>query len=113
MRSGLRGRVYRGRMQHPHKDDGGRSDDGGSPRLTLVTKSDCHLCSDARTVVARVAGELGLGWEEESIDADPGLASRFAEEVPVVLVDGVQRDFWTIDPVRLRRILVGAMGPGR
>ncbi|MGO4383123.1 glutaredoxin family protein [Specibacter sp. RAF43] len=80
------------------------------PGLDLVTKSDCHLCADARAVVAGVAEELGLPWRELSIDDDEALRARYGEEIPVVLVDGVQRDFWHIDPVRLRTILVRAMG---
>ncbi|WP_051389243.1 glutaredoxin family protein [Arthrobacter sp. 35W] len=80
------------------------------PELTLVTKSSCHLCHDAREVVSAVAGELGIPFTEASIDDDAGLAERFAEEIPVVLVDGVQRDFWRIDPVRLRAVLQQAMG---
>ena len=35
------------------------------------------------------------------MDDDAGLRERYAEEIPVVLVDGVQRDFWKIDEVRL------------
>lgn len=80
------------------------------PRLELVTKSSCHLCEDAHTVVETVAAELGLSWSEVSIDNDDELTARYGEEIPVVLVDGVQRDFWHIDPVRLRTILAKAMG---
>ncbi|WP_427015515.1 glutaredoxin family protein [Pseudarthrobacter sp. P1] len=83
------------------------------PVLTLVSKASCHLCHAAREVVAGVTGELGLPWTEVSIDDDAALAERFAEEIPVVLVDGVQRDFWKIDPVRLRTVLRAAMAaPG-
>jgi len=59
----------------------------------------------AGAVVARVAGELGIGWREQSIEGDPDLTARFAEEIPVVMIDGVQRDFWHIDEGRLRRLL--------
>ena len=82
----------------------------GTPDLALVTKSGCHLCADARDVVAAVAVELKLPWRELSIDNDPELARRYGEEIPVVLVDGVQRDFWHIDPARLRKVLGRAMG---
>lgn len=79
-----------------------------SPEIILVTKSQCHLCEAARDVVGRVASDAGLGWQERSIDDDPALRDRFAEEVPVVLVDGVQRDFWRIDESRLRRTVAAA-----
>jgi hypothetical protein len=75
--------------------------------MTLLTRPECHLCDDARAVVARVADELGLDWDEKTIAGDPELAARFGEEVPVLMVDGVQRDFWRIDEQRLRRLLAG------
>jgi glutaredoxin len=73
--------------------------------LVLLTKPECHLCDEARRTVAAVAGELGVPWVEKSILEDPALEARFAEEIPVVMIDGVQRDFWHIDPARLRRLL--------
>lgn len=75
------------------------------PLLELLTKGGCHLCDDARVVVAEVADNLGLPWHEVDIDDDENLTTRYGEEIPVVLVDGIQRDFWQIDPLRLRSIL--------
>ncbi|MFI7482162.1 glutaredoxin family protein [Kocuria sp. M1R5S2] len=75
------------------------------PAVTLLTRPGCHLCEDARTSVSRVTGALGLEWSEVDIETDPELVRRHAEEVPVVLVDGVPRDFWRIDERRLTRLL--------
>ncbi|MET1156635.1 glutaredoxin family protein [Arthrobacter sp.] len=79
--------------------------EGRSHELVLLTKPGCHLCQAARETVESVAGELGVSWEEKNILDDPELQRRFAEEIPVVMIDGVQRDFWHIDPERLRRLL--------
>ena len=76
-------------------------------RVTLVTRPGCHLCEAAREVVARVCADLGETWEELDMDADPALAARYAEEIPVTLVDGHQHDFWRVDETRLRRALGG------
>lgn len=76
-----------------------------SPAVQLLTRAGCHLCGDARAVVAQVSGSLGLAWQEVDIAQDPALTARYGEEIPVVLVDGVPRDFWHIDPERLHRIL--------
>lgn len=81
-----------------------------APDVVLITKADCHLCTDARAAVGRVTAALGLGWSEQSIDGDAELRDRYAEEIPVLLVDGVQRDFWRIDEVRLARTLRRALG---
>ncbi|RKW71344.1 glutaredoxin family protein [Galactobacter caseinivorans] len=78
---------------------------GSAPRVQLLTKHGCHLCADARLVVAQVTQRLGLSWEDVDTDAAPELAERYAEEIPVLMIDGVQRDFWRIDPARLERLL--------
>ncbi|MBG0738138.1 glutaredoxin family protein [Paeniglutamicibacter antarcticus] len=98
-------------MHTPERAGRSSGPSAAQPELVLVTRTGCHLCADARAVVAAVAAELGLTWQERSLDDDAALAGRFAEEVPVVLVNGVQRDFWTIDPRRLRRTLLAIMEP--
>jgi glutaredoxin len=78
-----------------------------SARVTLYSKPGCHLCDDARAVVARVCAELGESFEEVDIDSDGDLADRFGDEVPVTFVDGRQHDFWRVDEARLRAALGG------
>lgn len=73
--------------------------------VTLVGKPGCHLCDDARPIVAGVCAEAGVDWEEVSILDDPVLADRFAEQIPVVLIDGEVHDFWRVDARRLREAL--------
>jgi glutaredoxin len=80
-----------------------------NPDVVLLTKADCHLCAAARDAVGRVTGALGLEWTERSVDSDDALRDQYAEEIPVVLVDGIQRDFWKIDEARLDRVLRQAM----
>ena len=58
-------------------------------------------------MVERVTASLGLGWTERSVVDAPDLMERFAEELPVLLINGVQRDFWVIDESRLRRLIGG------
>jgi Glutaredoxin-like domain (DUF836) len=76
-----------------------------APRVVLLGKPGCHLCDDARVVVARVCEELGVGWRELSILDDPDLEAQFWEQIPVTLVDGRQHDFWRVDEARLRAAL--------
>lgn len=56
-------------------------------------------------MVAAVCAELGEEFEHLSILDDPLLAGRYAEEIPVVLVDGRQWSFFRVDADRLRRTL--------
>jgi glutaredoxin len=76
-------------------------------RVTLYSKPGCHLCDDARAVVQRVCGELGVDWQEVDITGDPELNARYWEQIPVTIVDGRQHDFWRVDPRRLRAALGG------
>lgn len=77
----------------------------GDRLVTLIGKPGCHLCDDARSVVAAVCGELGVPWEERDITEDAELHRRYWEQIPVVLVDGEQHDFWRVRPERLRAAL--------
>ena len=84
--------------------------------LTLLTKPGCHLCDDARAVVERVVSEVRgervketsdpeITVTELSILDDPALTERYAEEIPVLLSDGVVHNIWRIEPERLRAAL--------
>lgn len=73
--------------------------------VTLIRKQGCHLCDDAQAVIEKVCAEVGASWEERDIDADPELHRKYWEQIPVVLVDGAQHDFWRVKEERLRRAL--------
>jgi hypothetical protein len=77
-------------------------------RVTLLSRPGCHLCDDARSVIARVAAELSVGWDERDITASPDDLARYGEMIPVTLVDGVQHDFWRVSEERLRAALLGS-----
>lgn len=81
--------------------------------LTLIGKPGCHLCDDARVVVTRVIDDLGsradapqLTLDEVSILDDAALNDRYAEEIPVLLINGRVHNYWRIDPVRLTTALL-------
>jgi hypothetical protein len=73
--------------------------------VTLIGKPGCHLCDEAREIVARVTRELGVAWEERSILEDAQLYERYWEQIPVTLVDGRPHDFWRVSEQRLRAAL--------
>ena len=81
--------------------------------LTLIGKPGCHLCDDARTVVTQVIGDLesrtdapALTLDEVSILDDASLTAKYAEEIPVLLINGRVHNYWRIDPVRLTNALL-------
>ncbi len=76
-----------------------------SERVVLYSRAGCHLCIDAREIVADVCAQVGEPWIEVDIDGDPALKARYTDEVPVVTVDGQTVGFWRIDPDRVRAAL--------
>jgi glutaredoxin len=74
-------------------------------RITLLTRPGCHLCEDARAVIARVAAELGVPWDERDITRSDEDLRTYGEMIPVTLIDGVQHDFWRVSEDRLRAAL--------
>jgi glutaredoxin len=78
---------------------------GTGHRITLLGKPGCHLCDEARTVIARVAGELGVPWEERDITLSEQDQLEYWDKIPVTLIDGVQHDFWRVSEQRLRAAL--------
>jgi glutaredoxin len=76
-----------------------------SHTITLLSRPGCHLCDDARAVIARVAAELELSWTERDITKSERDLAEYADMIPVTFVDGVQHDFWRVDETRLRAAL--------
>ena len=74
-------------------------------RLQLLTRAGCHLCVVAAETLQRIAGEAGLVAEERDVDDDPELQAEYGDRVPVVLLDGHEHSYFTVDVVRLRRDL--------
>lgn len=74
--------------------------------MILVGKPGCHLCDVAREVIEMVCAEEDENWIELSIHDDPRLAALYAEQIPVVLVDGEVHEIFRVNPQRLRAALV-------
>jgi glutaredoxin len=79
-------------------------DDPGA-RVVVLVRAGCHLCANARGIVAAVCEELGERFAEVDVDAHADLQAAYGDEVPVTFVDGRQHDFWRVDPQRLRSAL--------
>jgi glutaredoxin len=74
-------------------------------RLQLLTRAGCHLCAVAAETVTRLGAEAGLAPEMVDVDADDELRAEYGDRVPVVLLDGREHSYFTVDVDRLRRDL--------
>ncbi len=73
--------------------------------ITLLSRPGCHLCDEARAVIAAVAEDLEVQWAERDITGSAADLREYGEMIPVTLIDGVQHDFWRVDERRLREAL--------
>ena len=83
-----------------------------SIHLTLIGKPGCHLCDEARDAIDGVLLEFrkanpntDIAVEELNILEDEALRLKYAEEIPVLLIDGKMHNYWRIDEERLMRAL--------
>jgi glutaredoxin len=74
-------------------------------RVVVLGKPGCHLCDDAKDIVAAVCADAQAAWEEHSIEGVPSLEAAYGDKIPVVFVNGVLHGYWRVDPAHLRKAL--------
>jgi glutaredoxin len=77
--------------------------------VTLYGKPGCHLCDEAREVVAEVRSRREFELVEVDVSLDPGLERRYGERIPVVAVDGEEAFQLRVDAAELEKRL-GTVG---
>jgi glutaredoxin len=73
--------------------------------VVLYGKAGCHLCEDARAVVAEVRERREFALIEVDVSLDPVLHARYGERIPVVAVDGVEAFELGLSAPELERVL--------
>jgi len=73
--------------------------------VTVYSRHNCHLCEVALETLEHLQGDLDFDIEKIHIDANPDLEKQYGEQVPVILIDGKQHDFFRVDPVRFKSSL--------
>ncbi|WP_179118521.1 glutaredoxin family protein [Saccharothrix sp. ALI-22-I] len=76
-----------------------------SHHVTLMSRVDCHACEQAKADLERICGELGVPWDVQDVDADRELRAEYGDRVPVILVDGEEHGYWSVEEDRLRAAL--------
>ncbi|WP_129657428.1 glutaredoxin family protein [Rothia uropygialis] len=75
--------------------------------VELLTSPGCHLCEAAKSDLTEVTEPLGIEWTQINVEEHLDLLKQHAQDIPVVRVNGIPRDFWRVDKRRLDRILRG------
>jgi glutaredoxin len=71
----------------------------------LITREGCHLCQDAEATLRRLRDELGFGYVELDVDAEPRRRDEYSDRVPVILIDGKEHGYWRVEEARFRKAL--------
>ena len=82
-------------------------------RLTLISRSGCHLCEVAEQALDRIAGDTGEQWTRIDVDDSIELERDYGDRVPVLLLDGAEHGYWRIEEERLLRDLASPPGAPR
>lgn len=75
--------------------------------MVVLVRDGCHLCDEAKRLVAELCADLGVSFAFTDVDSDPALRAQYTDHVPVTFVDGLQVAIWFVDPVALRAGLTG------
>lgn len=78
-----------------------------STTVTVYTREQCHLCTEAIETIHRVAESMPADIEinEIDVDTDPALEAEYGERVPYILIDDTPRFKFRVDERELRRYL--------
>ena len=79
-----------------------------SLEVTLYTRPGCHLCEEAKSLIAPLLAEFGARLREVNIDGDPELHERYNLDVPVIFLRGRKIAKHRVDPVQFKRLLLEA-----
>jgi thioredoxin reductase (NADPH) len=71
-------------------------------RLTLYSRSYCHLCEEMLAALRSLPVERELLLEVVDVDDDPTLEARFGDLVPVLMHGGTEISRYRLDPERVR-----------
>ncbi len=66
-------------------------------QVVLYSRSGCHLCDDARTVLVAEQAHTPFDLEEVDIETDDSLISEYGLRIPVVVIDGEEAFEYTVD----------------
>ena len=66
-------------------------------KVTVYSRSGCHLCEIAIDQIKSTMGELKFELEIKLIDDDIKLQEEYGEQVPVILIEEKVHDYWRVD----------------
>ena len=73
--------------------------------ITVYSRPGCHLCEEAKAVMAPLLKEFAATVREVNIDRDNELAERYSWDIPVIFIGGHKAAKHRVEPRQFRRQL--------
>ena len=74
-------------------------------KVTVISRTGCHLCEIAIDKINSVKNELKFELEIKLINDLPELEQEYGEQVPVIIIDNKIHDFWRVDIERFTKAI--------
>ncbi len=88
-----------------HSEEDERLARSGPREVTLYTRPGCHLCEEAKAVIAPLLRESGATLREVNVDENPALKERYAWDVPVIFIGARKAAKHRVNAEQFRRQL--------
>ena len=74
-------------------------------KVTVISRTGCHLCEIAIDKINLVKDELNFELEIKLINDLPELEQEYGEQVPVIMIDNKIHDYWRVDIERFTKAI--------
>jgi len=74
-------------------------------KVTVYSRSGCHLCEIAIDRIKSTMDELKFELDIKLIDNDIKLQEEYGEQVPVILIEDKVHDYWRVDLERFTKAI--------
>jgi glutaredoxin len=66
-------------------------------KVTIYSRTGCHLCEITIDKVKSVKNELNFDLQIKLIDNSLDLEKEYGEQVPVIMINDKVHDYWRVD----------------
>ncbi len=74
-------------------------------KVTVISRTGCHLCKIAIDKINLVKDQLKFELEIKLINDLPELEQEYGEQVPVIMIDNKIHDYWRVDIERFTKAI--------
>ena len=77
------------------------------PHVIVYSRPGCHLCDEAKAAITSAGCDDQFTLEEVNIESDEELLRKYKYDIPVIMIDGIERFIHRVDPSEFIRVIRG------